>query len=183
MSTDDGLWIVFNGEIYNYVELREELIAQGRRFRTQSDTEVILQAYREYGPDCVTRFNGQFAFALWDNGRAHAVPVARPAGQEAALLRRSAGRHLVFGSEMKAVLSHPAVPRELDLKGLDQVFTFWCTRAAAHGLRGDPRAAARPLAAAGGRTGRARGRTGSSTTRRTSASARRPSTPRSCGRC
>src|SRR5574339_107499 len=66
MSTDDGLWIVFNGEIYNYLELREELVAKGRRFQTKSDTEVILQAYREYGPECVTRFNGQFAFALWD---------------------------------------------------------------------------------------------------------------------
>jgi asparagine synthase (glutamine-hydrolysing) len=126
MSTDDGLWIVFNGEIYNYLELREELIAKGRRFATRSDTEVILQAYREYGPDCVTRFNGQFAFALWDTN-ARTLFLSRDRLGKKPLYYAQRGRHLVFGSEMKAVLSHPAVPRELDLKGLDQVLTFWCT--------------------------------------------------------
>jgi len=126
MSTDDGLWIVFNGEIYNYLELREELIARGRRFQTKSDTEVILQAYREYGPECVTRFNGQFAFALWDNA-ARTLFLSRDRLGKKPLYYAQRGRHLVFGSEMKAVLSHPAVPRELDLKGLDQVLTFWCT--------------------------------------------------------
>ncbi len=126
MRTDDGLWIVFNGEIYNYLELREELIAKGRRFQTKSDTEVILQAYREYGPECVTRFNGQFAFALWDEG-ARALFLSRDRLGKKPLYYAQRGRHLVFGSEMKAVLSHPAVPRELDLKGLDQVLTFWCT--------------------------------------------------------
>ncbi|HET9314489.1 MAG TPA: asparagine synthase (glutamine-hydrolyzing) [Vicinamibacteria bacterium] len=126
MSTDDGLWIVFNGEIYNYLELREELLAKGRRFQTKSDTEVILQAYREYGPDCVTRFNGQFAFALWDTA-ARTLFLSRDRLGKKPLFYAQRGRHLVFASEMKAVLTHPAVPRELDLKGLDQVLTFWCT--------------------------------------------------------
>jgi asparagine synthase (glutamine-hydrolysing) len=67
MATVDGkLWITFNGEIFNYVELREELIAKGHQFATRSDTEVILNAYREYGQDCVHHFNGQWAFAIWE---------------------------------------------------------------------------------------------------------------------
>jgi len=67
MSTVDGcLWITFNGEIFNYVELREELLSKGHRFATRSDTEVILNAYREFGEECVTHFNGQWALAIWD---------------------------------------------------------------------------------------------------------------------
>src|ERR1700690_2441431 len=67
MSTQDGrLWITFNGEIFNYLELREDLLSKGHPFVTRSDTEVILNAYREYGEDCVSRFNGQWAFAIWD---------------------------------------------------------------------------------------------------------------------
>src|SRR5262245_2597272 len=77
MSTENGaLSVTFNGEIFNYVELRSELMARGHVFRTQSDTEVILHAYRAWGPDCVTRFNGDFAFALWDS-REHRLTLAR----------------------------------------------------------------------------------------------------------
>ncbi len=70
MSIDNGnLWITFNGEIFNYVELREELIKKGHKFATRSDTEVILHLYQEEGEDCVCRFNGQWAFAIWDAKR------------------------------------------------------------------------------------------------------------------
>jgi asparagine synthase (glutamine-hydrolysing) len=126
MRTDDGLWITFNGEIYNYVELREELVARGRRFVTRSDTEVILHAYREYGPDCVTRFNGQFAFALWDEGP-RTLFLSRDRLGKKPLYYAERPRQFVFGSEMKAILAHPAVPRALDLPGLDQILTFWST--------------------------------------------------------
>src|SRR5438128_5769767 len=70
MATDDGRsWVTYNGEIYNHIELREELRAKGHRFRSSSDTEVLLAAYQEWGEACVTRFNGMFAFAIWDGGR------------------------------------------------------------------------------------------------------------------
>src|SRR5262245_34341253 len=65
-TADENLWIVFNGEIFNYLELRQELEGLGHRFRTQSDTEVLLHAYEEFGPECLNRLNGQFAFAVWN---------------------------------------------------------------------------------------------------------------------
>src|SRR5947208_2202273 len=68
-NEDETLWIVFNGEIFNYVELRPELEARGHQFRTSSDTEVILHLFEEYGPDCLSRMNGQFAIAIWDTQR------------------------------------------------------------------------------------------------------------------
>ena len=71
---DETLRVVFNGEIYNFIELRSELQRLGRRFRTRSDTEVIVQAYAQWGGQCVNRFNGMFAFALWDSRRARALP-------------------------------------------------------------------------------------------------------------
>ncbi|RMF42222.1 MAG: asparagine synthetase B, partial [Anaerolineae bacterium] len=66
-NEDESLWIVFNGEIFNYIELRPDLERRGHRFRTRSDTEVILHLYEEYGPDCLQHLNGQFAIAIWDN--------------------------------------------------------------------------------------------------------------------
>jgi asparagine synthase (glutamine-hydrolysing) len=68
-NEDDSVWIVFNGEIYNYLGLRQQLLARGHRFKTHSDTEVIIHAYEEYGPDCLRHLRGMFAFAIWDRNR------------------------------------------------------------------------------------------------------------------
>lgn len=122
----ERLWITFNGEIYNYVELRDELTALGCQFQTRSDTEVILQAYATYGPSCVERFNGQFAFAIW-NTHDRTLFLGRDRLGKKPLYYAHNQKAFVFGSEIKAVLAHPSVPRGLDLRGLDQVLTFWCT--------------------------------------------------------
>jgi asparagine synthase (glutamine-hydrolysing) len=125
METEDGsLCIIFNGEIFNYIELRAELESKGHRFRTRSDTEVILEAYREYGDACLDRFNGQWAFALWDK-KAQRLLLSRDHYGIHPLYYSSANGRLVFASEVKALFAHPDVKRELDPVGLDQIFTFW----------------------------------------------------------
>ena len=127
MSTADrGLWITFNGEIFNYIELRQALERRGHRFTTQSDTEVILHLYAERGPDCVQDLNGQWAFAIWDAPRRHLF-LSRDRLGVRPLFYTLTHPGLLFASEVKSLLVHPAVSRELDLTGLDQVFTFWHT--------------------------------------------------------
>jgi asparagine synthase (glutamine-hydrolysing) len=127
MSNEDGaVWVTFNGEIYNYLELRVELEARGHRFSTRSDTEVIVHAYEEYGPACLDLFNGQFAIGIWDQ-RDRSLFLARDRFGKKPLYYAHHGRTFVFASEMKAVLAHPEVPREMDVRGLDQILTFWCT--------------------------------------------------------
>lgn len=92
MSTTDGrLWITFNGEIFNYIELREELVRKGHQFATRSDTEVILNAYREYGEDCVNYLNGQWSFGLWGQCGTEAVSIARSRGSTAVVLHAGSG--------------------------------------------------------------------------------------------
>jgi asparagine synthase (glutamine-hydrolysing) len=125
MSTRDAsLCVTFNGEIFNYVELREELIKKGRRFATQSDTEVILHQYEEEGDACVRSFNGQWAFALWD-GRRRRLLLSRDRLGVRPLYYATVGSTVFFGSEVKALFAHPDVPRRIDPRALDQVFTFW----------------------------------------------------------
>ncbi len=126
MSNPAGsLHITFNGEIFNYRELREELLEKGHRFDTQSDTEVILHLYEEKGEACVEDLNGQFAFAIWDE-RARSLFLARDRLGIRPLYYAQPNGMFVFGSEIKALLCHPAVRREVDLKALDEIFTFWC---------------------------------------------------------
>lgn len=126
MSNHDGsLWITFNGEIFNYVELRANLVRSGRRFVTESDTEVILQMYEEKGEDCVGYFNGDWAFAIWD-GRNRKLFLSRDRVGVRPLFYAQSPESFVFASEVKAVLSHPGIQRSIDLEALDQVFTFWC---------------------------------------------------------
>ncbi len=114
MSDPTGrYWIVFNGEIYNFRQLRAELVAGGRRFRTRSDTEVILHAYVAYGEGCVERLSGMFAFAIWD-GAERRLFLARDRLGKKPLYYWHRGRLFLFASEPKALLCHPAVARALD---------------------------------------------------------------------
>ena len=128
MSNEDGsLWTTYNGEIFNYLELRKDLEARGHRFRTKSDTEVILHAYEEYGDSCVDRFNGQWAFAIWDARKARLF-LSRDRLGVRPLFFTIADGHFIFASEIKAIFCHRAVPRAIDPEALDQVFTFWHTQ-------------------------------------------------------
>ena len=127
MSSEDGaLTVTFNGEIFNYLELRAELISLGRTFRTTSDTEVLLQAYAQWGANCVTRFNGQWAFAIWDAPR-QTLFMSRDRVGKRPLFYTVVGKNLLFASEVKALMAHPHVTRSIDPVGLDQLFTFWST--------------------------------------------------------
>jgi asparagine synthase (glutamine-hydrolysing) len=112
------LQIVFNGEIYNHRALRRSLEQRGHLFRTASDTEVILEAYREWGDDCLMRLNGMFAFALYDAAQRRLFIARDRAGEKPLFYRFAAGR-LSFASELKALMADPSTPRELDLAALD----------------------------------------------------------------
>lgn len=118
-----AVWITFNGEIYNYLDLRRELEARGHRFRTASDTEVILEAYRAWGVECLSRLNGMFAFGLYDIV-ARRLFLARDRAGEKPLFYRLAPGQLMFASELKALMANPAFPRELDLRALDYYLAY-----------------------------------------------------------
>ena len=122
-NADKTVWLTFNGEIYNYVELRRELEKRGRVFRTQTDVEVLLQAYEEYGIDALRRFNGMFAFAIWDS-RKRRFLLARDRVGKKPLVYRYDGDRLLFASELKALKRFPGVPFELDLVALRQYLTY-----------------------------------------------------------
>ena len=126
LANEDGtLWVVFNGEIFNYLELREELLGRGHRFRTRSDTEVIVHAWEEWGEAAFARFNGQFAIALWDAQRETLVLARDRLGVRPVYLCEHAGR-LLFASEVKAIFAaDAAIPRALDPVGLAETFTLW----------------------------------------------------------
>ena len=135
MSNEDGtVWIAFNGEIFNYVELRADLIARGHVFRTHSDTEVIVHLYEEKGPGCVEALNGDFAFAIWDTRRRRLM-LARDRMGVRPVFYTEQGGSLFFGSEVKALLAAGA-PAELDPVALDQIFTFWSPLAPRTAFRG-----------------------------------------------
>src|SRR5687768_13275344 len=124
-NEDETLWLVFNGEIFNYVELRDELALHGHRFRTKSDTEVILHAWEQWGEAAFDRFNGQWAVALWDT-RARRLILSRDRVGVRPLYYAEAGGRVVFGSEVKAIFAGaPELPRRFDAAGLDETFTFW----------------------------------------------------------
>jgi asparagine synthase (glutamine-hydrolysing) len=118
------IWVTYNGEIYNHVELRAELESKGYSFRTRGDTEVLVAAYRAFGDACVERFEGQFAFALWDAPKRRLL-LARDRFGVRPLHYTWIGRRLAFASEVKALFQLDGVPRAIDPEGLAQVFTFW----------------------------------------------------------
>jgi asparagine synthase (glutamine-hydrolysing) len=123
-SADGEVCLTFNGEIFNYVELRADMIRRGHRFRTDSDTEVILKAYEEKGVDCVADFNGDFAFAIWDK-RKQRLFAARDRMGVRPLYYAHRPNGLFFASEVKALLTVPGIRAELDPFALDQIFTLW----------------------------------------------------------
>ena len=125
-AANDSLWITFNGEIFNYVELREELIKKGHRFTSHSDTEVLLHLYREEGERCVERLNGQWAFAIWDAPK-RKLFLSRDRFGVRPLYYTQTADSFLFASEIKALLACPEVDSALDLTALDQIFTFWVT--------------------------------------------------------
>jgi asparagine synthase (glutamine-hydrolysing) len=125
-NEDSSLWITFNGEIFNYLELKKDLLARGHTFATRSDTEVILHLYEERGEDCVQYLNGQWAFAIWDNQRRRLF-LSRDRLGVRPLFYTQTGKTFLFGSEIKAIFANPTVSREIDFTGLDELFTYWCT--------------------------------------------------------
>lgn len=136
-NEDQSVWIVFNGEIFNYRELRRSLEEQGHRFRTQTDTEVIVHLYEEHGDRFVEELNGQFAFAIWDRRHRRLLLVRDRAGI-LPLYYALTPEGLLFSSEVKAILASRLVAAALDPTGLDELMTFWAPlapRTVFHGVQ------------------------------------------------
>jgi asparagine synthase (glutamine-hydrolysing) len=127
-NADRSSWIVFNGEIYNYPELRKDFEAAGHKFYTRSDTEAILHAYDKYGVDCPKYLRGMFAFAIWDEKKQELF-LARDRVGKKPLLYAEVGGELVFGSEFTALLKHPKVSREIEPEAIDAYLSFMCVPA------------------------------------------------------
>ncbi|PWK76995.1 asparagine synthase (glutamine-hydrolyzing) [Aminobacter sp. AP02] len=124
VSADGHVHISYNGEIFNYVELRDAMMQRGRIFKTSSDTEVILHLYEELGPDCVSLLNGDFAFAIWDERRKRMM-LARDRMGVRPLFHSWQNGTLYFASEVKALLEVPGLVARIDPVALDQIFTLW----------------------------------------------------------
>ena len=125
LSNEDGtVWIVFNGEIYNYQGLRQQLLGKGHLFKSKSDTEVIVHLYEEYGFDCVQKLRGMFAFAIWDSAKRTLFLARDRVGIKPLYYHRSKS-FFSFGSEIKAILADPAVDRAVDPKMIDRFLTYY----------------------------------------------------------
>jgi asparagine synthase (glutamine-hydrolysing) len=125
-NEDRTIWIVFNGEIYNFPELRRELETFGHRFYTSTDTEAIVHAYEQWGTSAIGRLRGMFGLAIWD-ARSKSLLVARDRAGIKPMYYAEAGGRLYFGSELKSILEAPDVPRDLDLDALDHYLSFLYT--------------------------------------------------------
>ncbi|MCB1816998.1 MAG: amidotransferase 1, exosortase A system-associated [Gammaproteobacteria bacterium] len=123
-NEDRSAAIVFNGENYNFMQLRPELEALGYRFTTHSDTEVILHAWQAWGSQCVQRLRGMFAFAIWDQKRRHLFLARDRLGIKPLYYALLPNGHFVFGSELKALLPHPALPRDRDPMAIEEYFAY-----------------------------------------------------------
>ncbi len=125
MQDESGnYFIVFNGEIYNFLTLRQDLESTGSRFHTKSDTEVLLEAYKKWGTGCLQRLNGMFAFAIWDRPNRRLFLARDRLGEKPLFYFPLTEGGLVFASELKALLAHPAVPRDMDMNALSQYLSF-----------------------------------------------------------
>lgn len=124
MSNEDGtIWMVFNGEIYNYQNLRSELESQGHRFKSHSDSETVIHLYEEYGDDCVQHLRGMFAFAIWDS-RNQRLLLARDRIGKKPLKYYLGSQGISFASELKALFADPDVPWEIDYQAIDKYLTY-----------------------------------------------------------
>src|SRR5215210_193842 len=129
IANEDGTaWIVYNGEIYNFRELKAELEELGHRFRTDCDTEAVVHAYEEWGADCPKHLRGMFAFAIWDERRQELF-LARDRVGKKPLLYSTTADTFVFGSEFSALLLHPSVGREIDRRAIHDYLSFMCVPA------------------------------------------------------
>jgi len=119
MSNEDGsIWVTYNGEIYNFDDIRRDLIAKGHQFRSKTDSEVIVHCYEQYGPDCLDRFNGMFAFAVWDRNNQQLFLARDRLGIKPLYYSVLGSQQLVFASEIKAILECPQVDRSIDPQSL-----------------------------------------------------------------
>jgi asparagine synthase (glutamine-hydrolysing) len=134
-TEDELVWVILNGEIYNYVELRQELVAHGHEFRTQGDTETIAHAYEQYGLDFVHKLRGMFAMALWDADRQWLVLARDRIGKKPLYYAERDGQ-LAFASEIKALLKWPHLKPELDPKALSDYLSLMYVPAPRAILRG-----------------------------------------------
>lgn len=123
-NEDNSVVVVFNGEIYNFTELMPELQALGHRFRTRSDTEVIVHAWEQWGEACVERFRGMFAFALWDRNRQTLFLARDRLGVKPLYYAFLPGDQFIFGSELKALMVHPGLKREIDPRAVEDYFAY-----------------------------------------------------------
>ena len=122
-NEDGSICIVFNGEIYNYRELKKELLGRGHRFRTQADTEVVVHLYEDFGPDCLNHLNGMFGLAIWDANKQQLL-LARDRLGIKPLYTAQVRDTFVFASELKAILQHPDVPRNVDPVAISEYLTY-----------------------------------------------------------
>ncbi|MCX7639441.1 MAG: asparagine synthase (glutamine-hydrolyzing) [Pyrinomonadaceae bacterium] len=128
-SYDKKKWIVFNGEIYNYRDLRKHLLDKGFELYTNSDTEVIVNLYQLYGVDCLQRLRGMFAFAIWDDEQKSLFLARDRVGKKPLLYSYQDNGNLIFGSEFRAILSHPEASREVDYEAIDAYMSYLCVPA------------------------------------------------------
>ena len=121
-NEDNSVWVVFNGEIYNFLELRKELVAKNHIFRTKTDTEVIVHLYEDYGEECVKKLRGMFAFALWDQ-KEQKLFIARDRIGQKPLYYSTLNNSLIFGSELKTILQDPKIEKRINREALDDYLT------------------------------------------------------------
>src|SRR4051794_8020345 len=130
IPNEDGTkWIVFNGEIYNYQALRDDLLERGHKLRTKSDTEVVIHLYDRYGVECLQHLRGMFALAIWDENDRSLFLARDRVGKKPLLYSHQPNGDLIFGSEFQALLEHPSISREVDHDAIDSYMSYLCVPA------------------------------------------------------